>query len=79
VQERAQRLATVDEAERKRVDGIVARQEQIRRLAAENPTFTGDLLRNELVKTDRLVDAFVEMAVTCAPRGLPREPEPRRS
>jgi hypothetical protein len=65
-QERAQRLATVGEAERKRVDGIVARQEQIRRLAAENPSFTGDLLRNELVKTDRLVDAFVEMAVTCA-------------
>ena len=54
------------EAERKRVDGLVARQEQIRRLAAENPSFTGDLLRNELVKTDRLVDAFVEMAVTCA-------------
>ena len=56
----------VGEAERKRVDGLVARQEQIRRLAAQNPSFTGDLLRNELVKTDRLVDAFVDMAVTCA-------------
>lgn len=65
-QERAARLATVGDAERQRVDALVARQEEIRRLAAQNPSFTGDLLRSELVKTDRLVDAFVEMAVTCA-------------
>ncbi|HSB64654.1 MAG TPA: hypothetical protein VLJ18_10835 [Thermoanaerobaculia bacterium] len=65
-QERAQRLANVGDEERERVNTLVARQEQIRRLAAQNPSFTGDLLRNELVKTDRLVDAFVEMAVTCA-------------
>ena len=65
-QERAQRLVNVGDEERERVNILVARQEQIRRLAAQNPSFTGDLLRNELVKTDRLVDAFVEMAVTCA-------------
>jgi len=65
-QERAARLGTVGEEERARVDTLVARQEEIRRLAAQNPSFTGDLLRGELVKTDRLVDAFVEMAVTCA-------------
>lgn len=65
-QERAQRLAPVGDEERQRVNALVARQEEIRRLAAQNPSFTGDLLRNELVKTDRLVDAFVEMAVTCA-------------
>ncbi len=65
-QERAQRLATVGDDERRRVNALVARQEEIRRLAAQNPSFTGDLLRSELVKTDRLVDAFVEMAVTCA-------------
>ncbi len=65
-QERGLRLATVGDEERQRVNALVARQEQIRRLAAQNPSFTGDLLRNELVKTDRLVDAFVEMAVTCA-------------
>ena len=65
-QERAERLKTVGDADRGRVDALVARQEEIRRLAAQNPSFTGDLLRNELVKTDRLVDAFVEMAVTCA-------------
>jgi hypothetical protein len=65
-QERAQRLTAVGDDERQRVDALVARQEEIRRLAAQNPSFTGDLLRGELVKTDRLVDAFVEMAVTCA-------------
>jgi hypothetical protein len=65
-QERARRLATVGDEERRRVNALVARQEEIRRLAAQNPSFTGDLLRSELVKTDRLVDAFVDMAVTCA-------------
>ena len=65
-QERARRLTNVGDDERERVNTLVARQEEIRRLAAQNPSFTGDLLRNELVKTDRLVDAFVEMAVTCA-------------
>jgi hypothetical protein len=65
-EERAARLGTVGNEERERVNALVARQEEIRRLAAQNPSFTGDLLRNELVKTDRLVDAFVEMAVTCA-------------
>jgi hypothetical protein len=65
-EERARRLTTVGNEERQRVNALVARQEEIRRLAAQNPSFTGDLLRGELVKTDRLVDAFVEMAVTCA-------------
>lgn len=65
-EERARRLTTVGDEERQRVNALVARQEEIRRLAAQNPSFTGDLLRGELVKTDRLVDAFVEMAVTCA-------------
>jgi hypothetical protein len=65
-QERARRLGSVGDDERQRVNALVTRQGEIRRLASQNPSFTGDLLRNELVKTDRLVDAFVEMAVTCA-------------
>src|SRR5664279_4022101 len=40
-QERAARLAAVGDAERRRVDALVARQEEIRRLAAQNPSFTG--------------------------------------
>lgn len=63
--ERAQRMQGLPAQARQRVEAIVERREQIRRLAAENPSFTGDLLRGELVKTDKLVDAFLEMALTC--------------
>jgi hypothetical protein len=62
---RAAVLAALDPAERRRVDSLVERQQTIRNLAAQNPSFTGDLLRNELSKTNRLVDAFVEMALNC--------------
>jgi len=65
-QERSRRMAGLSEDARARVEGLVARQEEIRRLAAQNPSFAGDLLRGELVKTDHLVDAFLEMALTCA-------------
>jgi hypothetical protein len=63
-EERGQRLALLLPPERKRVDQLMARQAQINRLAAQNPSFTGDLLRSELTKTERLVDAFIDMAVT---------------
>ncbi len=63
---RAALLGALNPGERQRVDALVERQEQIRSLAAQNPSFTGDLLRTELSKTNRLVDAFVEMALNCA-------------
>jgi hypothetical protein len=82
-QDRARRLAGLPDDALDRVNALAARQAEIRRLAAENPTFAGDLMQSELVKTDRLVDAFVEMARTCAryeaylqsgdPAGLERE------
>jgi hypothetical protein len=65
-EERGQRLALLEPAERRRVDTLMARQAQIHRLASQNPSFTGDLLRTELTKTERLVDAFIDMAVTSA-------------
>jgi hypothetical protein len=65
-QDRAGRLANVSDEDRARVETLIGRQEEIRRLAAQNPSFTGELLRDELVKTDRLVDAFIEMAITCS-------------
>ena len=65
-EERGKRIAGLPEHDRERVEALVARRKEIERLAAQNPTFTGELLRGELVKTDRLVDAFVEMALTCA-------------
>ena len=64
--DREERMKSLPEADRERVYELVARQEDINRLASQNPSFTGELLRSELFKTRRLVDAFVEMAITCA-------------
>ncbi len=65
VAERAARMAPLDPAARARVEELIERQAEIHRLAAQNPSFAGDLLRNELGKTDRLVSAFLEMSLTC--------------
>lgn len=68
-QERAAREARVQALaghDQERVRELVARQGEIDRLAAQNPSFTGELLRTELGKTYRLVEAFIDMAVTCA-------------
>lgn len=64
--ERTEKLRGVGPEERARVDALVRRQQDIRLLAARNPSFTGELLRSELTKTDRLVTAFVDMTVTTA-------------
>jgi len=64
-QERAERMKDLPAAEKGRVERLVAREQEINRLASQNPSFTGDLLRTELVKTRRLVDSFLEMALTC--------------
>jgi hypothetical protein len=63
---RAERMAVLGQADRQRVEHLVEQKRDIQRLAAQNPSFTADLLRGELVKTDRLVEAFLDMAVTCA-------------
>jgi hypothetical protein len=63
--ERAQRMQPLDHDARARVQALVERQAEIHRLAAQNPSFAGDLLRNELGKTDRLVAAFLDMSLTC--------------
>src|SRR5262249_12556904 len=63
---RAERLKFLDDADRERVIDLIARQQEIDSLAGQNPSSTGELLRTELVKTDRLVDAFIEMANTCS-------------
>lgn len=63
---RRRRVAGLPAADRERVEELVLRRVDIERLASHNPTFTGELLRRELAKTDRLVDAFVDMAFTCA-------------
>lgn len=62
---RAERMRVLSQGDRARVDRLVAQKRDINRLAAQNPSFTADLLQEELVKTDRLVEAFLDMAVTC--------------
>jgi hypothetical protein len=62
----AARVQTLAEHDRVRVAELIARQQEINGLAAQNPSFTGELLRTELGKTDRLVEAFIDMAVTCS-------------
>src|SRR5258705_7823081 len=59
-------MQSVGNEDRDRVTALIVRQQEINRLAAQNPSFTGELLRSELGKTDRLVDEFMNMAVTCA-------------
>ena len=61
----AARVQTLAHHDRERVEELIARQREINALAEQNPSFTGELLRTELGKTDRLVEAFI-MAVTCA-------------
>jgi hypothetical protein len=63
---RAKQLHSLDESDRERVVELIARQQEINGLASQNPSFTGELLRTELTKTDRLVEAFIEMATTCS-------------
>jgi hypothetical protein len=64
-QERAERLQLLGPHDQERVHALVERQRIIRRLAAGNPSLTSELLKAELVKTDRLVEAFLDMAVNC--------------
>jgi hypothetical protein len=60
------RLAYLSPEARQRVMELVAGQAEIRRLAAQNPSFAGEMLRGELDKTDRLVAAFIDLSITCA-------------
>ena len=63
--DRTRRMQPLDRDARARVEALIERQAEIHRLAAQNPSFAGDLLRTELGKTDRLVAAFLDMSATC--------------
>lgn len=65
-QQRASRVMMLGPRDRGRIERLVQLKRDIQRLAGQNPSFTGDLLRAELHKTETLADAFLEMAVTCA-------------
>jgi hypothetical protein len=63
-QDRNEKMKDLPDNEQQRVRVLVGREQQINKLAAQNPSFTGDLLRTELVKTHKLVESFLEMALT---------------
>jgi len=63
-QDRNEKMKNLPDEEQERVRRLVEREQQINTLAAQNPSFTGDLLRTELVKTHKLVESFLEVALT---------------
>jgi hypothetical protein len=60
------KIASLDERDQQRVRKLIAEEQKIDQLAAQNPSFTGDLMRDELVKSSALVSAYVDMALTCS-------------
>jgi hypothetical protein len=65
-QQRAGRVMLLNQRDRGRIERLVQLKRDIQRLAGQNPSFTGELVRAELVKTEKLADSFLDMAVTCA-------------
>ena len=65
-EQRATRTQLLGVTDRERVEKLIQFKQDIGRLAGQNPSFTSELLQGELVKTDRLVESFLDMAVTCA-------------
>ncbi|MCX6539844.1 MAG: hypothetical protein NT151_13060 [Acidobacteria bacterium] len=65
-EQRSARMQVLGATDRQRVEKLIEFKQDIGRLAGQNPSFTNELLRGELVKTDRLVESFLDMAVTCA-------------
>ena len=65
-QTREQRVASLPTQEQNRVRRLYAKKGDIDTLATQNPSFTAELLRGELVKTRKLADSFLDMALTCA-------------
>ena len=65
--EQRRRMAQVEKLSQggqQRVVTLIDKEKQIQQLAMQNPSFTGDLLRNEITKTHNLVNSFIDLAVT---------------
>jgi hypothetical protein len=63
--EQAKKFATLPQEAQARVLMLRDLQGRIQQLAADNPSFTVDLLRNDLGKLEGLIDDFLELAVVC--------------
>lgn len=64
-QELERKIAMLSDPDQQRVRELVAEKFRIDQLASQNPSFSGDLMRDELVKSATLVNAYVDMALTC--------------
>jgi hypothetical protein len=67
--EQRRRMAQVEKLSagaQNRVLALIDKEKQIQQLAAQNPSFAGDMLRSEITKTHNLVNAFIDLAVTCS-------------
>ena len=60
------KFKALPDADAMRCLALKEKQDQIHRLATENPSFTVELLGGELGKLDMLVRSFVDLSVTCA-------------
>ncbi|MFT3765977.1 MAG: hypothetical protein QM820_10735 [Minicystis sp.] len=60
-----EKLALLHPADQQRVAYLRDQKERIHQLARENPSLTADLMRSELIKLDRLIDDFINIAVKC--------------
>jgi len=63
---RMEQVEKLSQGGQDRVMQLVEKEKQIQQLAMQNPSFTGDLLRSEIAKTHNLVNAFIDLAVTCS-------------
>lgn len=65
-QHRMDRVKSLSQYGQQRVMNLVGKEQQIKQLAAQNPSFTGNLLRDEIAKTSILVNSFIDLGLTCA-------------
>ncbi len=63
---RKKQLASLGPNDWRRCQAMAQKREEIERLAADNPTFTQELMESELRKLHKLADDFVDLAVTSA-------------
>jgi DNA repair exonuclease SbcCD ATPase subunit len=63
---RDQKLSLLSEGGRSRWKELRAQQQRIEKLAGENPSFTGQLLRKELDRLGDLADDFLDVSGVCA-------------
>ena len=67
--EQRRRMAQVEKLSpgaQNRVLALIDKEKEIQQLAAQNPSFAGDMLRGEITKTHNLVNSFIDLAVTCS-------------